>query len=164
MVPPPPALPLSARSVLASLHRDVALLEESISVLQEIRETPAESNHAFARGLIQRIDLLEDLMASSDAAAEGLATRLAPLHGSLLDLLREHSIEPFTLPVGHPLDVAARKRITIVEAAPEGEGVTEIAEVFRPGYQFLPQPPGSPPILLRKAEVRTTRRTLAQVT
>lgn len=155
-----PATPPNARSVLASLHRDVALLEQSIGALQGSLEAPAESDHSLARGLIQRIDLLEDLMAS-DA---GLADRLAPLHGSLLDLLKEHAIEPFTLPIGHLLDVATRKRITIVEAAQDGAGVTEIAEIFRPGYQLLPPPLGTPPIILRKAEVRTIRRSLAQVT
>jgi molecular chaperone GrpE (heat shock protein) len=126
--------------------------------------TGRDSDHSLARGLIQRLDQLEDLMAAGEKALPGLAARLAPLHASLLELLRDHSIEPYTVPPGQPLDVATRKRITIVEAAPEGAGVTEIAEVFRPGYQLNPGTGDGPAVILRKAEVRTLRRPQWQVT
>jgi molecular chaperone GrpE (heat shock protein) len=123
-----------------------------------------EHDHSLARGLIQRIDQLEDLMAAGDKALPGLAARLAPLHASLLELLRDHSIEPYTVAPGEPLDVATRKRITIVEAAPEGPGITEIAEVFRAGYQVIQGAGDQPAVVLRKAEVRTLRRPPWQVT
>ena len=173
VVPPTPSTPnedaalpppVSAQSALASLQRDVALLEKSLGALQHGAAAAHDQNHGLARGLIQRIDQLEDLMAAGEKALPGLADRLAPLHASLLELLREHSIEPYTVPPGQPLDVATRKRITIVEAAPEGEGVTEVAEVFRPGYQLTQASAALPAVILRKAEVRTLRRPQWQVT
>lgn len=159
-VPPP----MSAQSALASLQRDMALLEKSLGALQNGVGVGHDQNHGLARGLIQRIDQLEDLMVAGEKALPGLADRLAPLHASLLELLREHSIEPYTVPPGQTLDVATRKRITIVEPATEGEGVTEVAEVFRPGYQVTPGSDDQPAIILRKAEVRTLRRPQWQVT
>lgn len=159
-----PATPKTAKTALASIQRDVALLEKTLGALQDGAAPGAEADQALARGLIQRIDLLEDLMTSGERTLPGLADRLAPLHASLLELLREHSIEPYTVQLGHALDVATRKRITIVEPAPEGEGITEIAEVFRPGYHFTRGSGDLPAVILRKAEVRTLRRSLGQVT
>jgi molecular chaperone GrpE (heat shock protein) len=147
---------------LASIQRDVALLEKSLGALQEAEGPALEREHAFARGLIQRIDLLEDLMAAGEKSLPGMAARLAPLHASLLELLKEQAIEPFTVPPGQALDVATRKRITIVEPAPEGEGLTQIAEVFRSGYHFTRGSGDLPAVILRKAEVRTMRLPLGQ--
>jgi len=154
----PPATTKTAKTALASIQRDVALLERTLGALQENPEP--DRDHALAKGLIQRIDLLEDLIEAAGKSTPDLADQLRPLHDSLLELLREHSIEAYTVTPGQALDVATRKRITIVEAATEGEGITEIAEVFRPGYRFTRGSGDLPAVILRKAEVRTLRRPL----
>lgn len=115
-----------------------------------------ENVQQFAKGLIKRIDLLDDLIANVAGRDAGAAGQLGPLRASFEELLREHSVEPFTVEVGRPLDVATRKKINIVEATAGQEGTTEIAEVFRPGY-VCQKGPGGAPIVLRKAEVRTRK-------
>ena len=50
------------------------------------------------------------------------------------------------------MDLAARKRIQIVESQPSDETQTKIVETFRPGY-LCESSPTVPPTLLRKAEV-----------
>ena len=112
-----------------------------------------------ARGLIQRIDLLDDLMVKLEKNAPGSAAPLRPLRASLLELLHEHGIEPYVVAPGQLLDVATRKRITIMEPARDGDGPTEVAEIFRPGYQLKDgDARGASGRILRKTEVRTRRR------
>lgn len=146
------------KAALASLHNDVAVLEQTLSGLEERAKPEPPDDLAWAHGLIKRIDLLEDLMGAGERALPGLAARLEPLHASLLQLLKDFGIERYTMPTGEALDVAMRRRITIVEAAREGEGVTEIGEVFRPGYEYLAAKGARAPTILRKAEVSTVRR------
>lgn len=112
-----------------------------------------------ARGLIQRIDLLDDLMVKLEKNAPGSAAPLRPLRASLLELLHEHGIEPYVVAPGQLLDVATRKRITIMEPARDGDGPTEVAEIFRPGYQLRDgDARGASGRILRKTEVSTRRR------
>lgn len=112
-----------------------------------------------ARGLIQRIDLLDDLMVKLEKNALGSAAPLRPLRASLLELLHEHGIEPYVVAPGQLLDVATRKRITIMEPARDGDGPTEVAEIFRPGYQLRDgDARGASGRILRKTEVSTRRR------
>ena len=112
-----------------------------------------------ARGLIQRIDLLDDLMVKLEKNAPGSAAPLRPLRASLLELLHEHGIEPYVVAPGQLLDVATRKRITIMEPARDGDGPTEVAEIFRPGYQLKDgDARGASGRILRKTEVSTRRR------
>ncbi|MFN0129507.1 MAG: FHA domain-containing protein [Verrucomicrobiales bacterium] len=146
------------KAALASLHNDVAVLEQTLSGLQDRAKPESPDDLAWARGLIQRIDLLEDLMVAGERSMPGFAQRLEPLRASLLQLLSDHGFERYTMPTGQVLDVAMRRRITIVEAASEGEGITEIGEVFRPGYQRAGAVGESAATILRKAEVRTVRR------
>jgi hypothetical protein len=112
-----------------------------------------------ARGLIKRIDLLDDLMVKLEKNSPGSAAPLRPLRASLLELLHEHGIEPYVVAPGQLLDVATRKRITIMEPARDGDGPTEVAEIFRPGYQLKDgdarEASGR---ILRKTEVSTRRR------
>jgi molecular chaperone GrpE (heat shock protein) len=129
-----------------------------------VTPTPGNDLHAangenvqqFAKGLIKRIDLLDDLIANVADRDASAAAQLGPLRASFEDLLREHSVEPFTVEVGKPIDVATRKKITIVEATKDQDGATEIAEVFRPGYLWQ-NGGGGAPMVLRKAEVRTRK-------
>jgi pSer/pThr/pTyr-binding forkhead associated (FHA) protein len=112
-----------------------------------------------ARGLIQRIDLLDDLMVKLEKNASGSAAPLRPLRASLLELLHEHGIEPYVVAPGQLLDVATRKRINIMEPARDGDGPTEVAEIFRPGYQLRDgDTRGASGRILRKTEVSTRRR------
>jgi pSer/pThr/pTyr-binding forkhead associated (FHA) protein len=112
-----------------------------------------------ARGLIQRIDLLDDLMAKMEKNSSGSAAPLRPLRASLLELLHEHGIEPYVVAPGQLLDVATRKRINIMEPARDGDGPTEVAEIFRPGYQLRDgDARGASGRILRKTEVSTRRR------
>jgi hypothetical protein len=106
--------------------------------------------------LIKRLDLLDTLLASLEGRDPTTAAQITPLRDSLLELLRDHSIEPFTFEAGTKLDVAMRKRIHIVEPTNDPDGATEITRVFRPGYVWR-NGPASPPVVLRKAEVRTGR-------
>ncbi len=154
--------PVSARTALASLQRDVALLEKTLGALQVGKEEGPPEEQTLACGLIQRIDQLEDLMMAGESSLPGFAQRLEPLHASLLQLLRDHGIERYTVPPGQPLDIATRRRITIVAAAPEGEGITEIAEVFRAGYHSVAAIGSGPAAIVRKAEVSTVRRLAVQ--
>jgi pSer/pThr/pTyr-binding forkhead associated (FHA) protein len=111
------------------------------------------------RGLIQRIDLLDDLMVKLEKNSSGSAAPLRPLRASLLELLHEHGIEPYVVAPGQLLDVATRKRITIMEPARDGDGPTEVAEIFRPGYQLRDgDARGASGRILRKTEVSTRRR------
>ena len=98
-------------------------------------------------------------MVKLEKNAPGSAAPLRPLRASLLELLHEHGIEPYVVAPGQLLDVATRKRITIMEPARDGDGPTEVAEIFRPGYQLKDgDARGASGRILRKTEVSTRRR------
>jgi hypothetical protein len=61
------------------------------------------------------------------------------------------------VPVGTRLDIATRKKIQIMETVNGLGDVTEVLEVFRPGYVCNNGPMGIQ-TLLRKVEVKTGRR------
>lgn len=150
--------PASVQEALALLQQNVALLEKTLGSLPG--EAPADpaADHSLARGLIRRIDQLEDLMAEGERALPGLAARLRPLHASLLNLLREHSIEPYTVRRGQPLDPETRRRVTVIGSVPKGDGMPEVAEVVRRGYQRNCDRDTRPALILRPAEVRARSR------
>ena len=137
---------MTAVAEAAAPTRETAILRPS-----------SENADEFARSLIKRIDLLDDLAANAAGRDARLASQLSPLRASLVELLRELSVEPFSVEVGQALDVATRKRIRIVEppranptARPRSRKSFVAGTSWRNGA-------GTAPMILRKAEVRTRK-------
>ena len=111
--------------------------------------------HTLARSFIKKLDLIDDLIAHLSGQPESTATleQLSVFRCGLLDVLKEYSIESYSLEPGTVIDVAARKRIQIVESLSEGShDGTRIVRTYRPGYVCLNGDLGIS-TLLRKADV-----------
>ena len=135
----------------------MAELQENTRLAREAVTPEWGTVHVFARGVIKRLGLIEDFLEArhtQDPAAVQIAESVREM---LLEVLAEHDVRPFTVEPGQVLDIATRKRITIVEPSREPGEVTEVAEVYRCGFA-CDNGGEAPPTLLRKVEVATRRR------
>jgi len=111
--------------------------------------------HSLARSFIKKLDLMDDLTAhlASQAESRDALAQLEVFRSGLLDILKEYSIEAYSLEPGTVIDVSVRKRIQIVEtlSADHPDG-TRIVRTYRPGYVCQNGDLGIP-TLLRKADV-----------
>jgi molecular chaperone GrpE (heat shock protein) len=111
--------------------------------------------HSLARSFIKKLDLIDDLIAhlSSHGDSRDALAQLQVFRSGLLDILKEYSIESYSLEPGTVIDIAARKRIQIVETLSQGgHAGTLIVRTYRPGYVCQNGDLGIP-TLLRKADV-----------
>lgn len=143
------------RKVQAESERRLEFLTDRLEGMSEAPDPNWGTVHALARSFIRKLDLMDDLVVhlrSQSGNAEALK-QVEVLRSGLLDILKEYSIESYSLEPGTVIDVAARKRIQIVETrSEESQDATRIVRTFRPGYVCLNGDLGIP-TLLRKADV-----------
>jgi hypothetical protein len=110
--------------------------------------------HAMGKSLIKHLDVLDEMilhLESKSTAPEPL-TQFKILRAGVLDMLAEYSISAYTYPPESTVDMAARKRIQIVETTVGVGQFTKITKTFRPGY-ICENGKLAMTTLLRKAEV-----------
>ena len=146
---------IGLRQQQAEAERRLDLYQDQLAGMSGAPDPNWGTVHSLARSFIKKLDLIDDLLGHLATQPESAATleQLEVFRAGLLDLLKAYSIEAFSLEPGTVIDVAARKRIQIVETLSEGrhEG-TRIVRTYRPGYVCLNGSPGIP-TLLRKADV-----------
>ncbi|MGI8601712.1 MAG: nucleotide exchange factor GrpE [Verrucomicrobiales bacterium] len=147
----------SLQETRENLKREIGQLEEVRRTMQEAPDPSWGTVHVLAKAIIKRVDWVDDMIAVSRTRDPQTAQQLRQLRESLLELLHENSVTDYTFPVGTKLDIATRKRIQIMESTNGAGEVTEIIEVYRPGYLCTNGTAGGE-TLLRKAEVKTGRR------
>ena len=143
------------RQQQAEAERRLEYLGDRLAGMSEAPDPNWGTVHTLARSFIKKLDLLDDLIAhlASYPESESTLGQLAIFHSGLLDILKEYSIEAYRLEPGTVIDVAARKRIQIVETLSEGgHDGTRIVRTYRPGYVCLNGDLGIS-TLLRKADV-----------
>ncbi|HEX2750490.1 MAG TPA: nucleotide exchange factor GrpE [Verrucomicrobiales bacterium] len=149
------------RGELESLQKRYDEVKADFDQLEERRQTFAEAPdptwgtvHAMAKGIIKQVDLLDDLLthlAAHNGSREAIE-QMSIFRAGLLDILTEYTVESYRYEAGFTVDVAARKKIQIVESEEDtGEG-TRILKTYRPGYVCANGAYGVQ-TLLRKAEV-----------
>ncbi len=139
----------------AEAERRLEFLDDRLTGMSEAPDPNWGTVHSLARSFIRKLDLIDDLLAHLAAQPEGGGTRhqLVVFRDGLLDILKEYSIESYSLEPGTIIDVAARKRIQIVETLSEGgHDGTRVVRTYRPGYVCLNGDLGIS-TLLRKADV-----------
>lgn len=143
------------RKAQTESERRLEFLTDRLEGMSEAPDPNWGTVHALARSFIRKLDLMDDLVVhlrSQSGNAEALK-QVEVLRSGLLDILKEYSIEAYSLEPGTVIDVAARKRIQIVETrSEESQDATRIVRTFRPGYVCLNGDLGIP-TLLRKADV-----------
>jgi hypothetical protein len=143
------------RQQQAEAARRLEFLEDRLTGMSEAPDPNWGTVHSLARSFIRKLDLIDDLLAHLAAQPEAAGTRhqLVVFRAGLLDILKEYSIEAYSLEPGTIIDVAARKRIQIVETLSEGaQDGTRVVRTYRPGYVCLNGNLGIS-TLLRKADV-----------
>ena len=146
---------LDLRQQQAEAERRLAFLDDRLSGMSEAPDPNWGTVHSLARSFIRKLDLIDDLMAhlASQPDASGTVEQLRVFRAGLIDILKEYSIEAYSLEPGTVIDVAARKRIQIVETLSEGShNGTRVVRTYRPGYVCLNGDLGIS-TLLRKADV-----------
>ena len=146
---------LDLRQQQAEAERRLAFLDDRLSGMSEAPDPNWGTVHSLARSFIRKLDLIDDLMAhlASQPDASGTVDQLRVFRAGLIDILKEYSIEAYSLEPGTVIDVAARKRIQIVETLSEGShNGTRVVRTYRPGYVCLNGDLGIS-TLLRKADV-----------
>ena len=141
------------------LGTEVKRLRDRKKTLSKAVDTEWGTVHLIAKGIIKRLSLIDDMIAryQSENTGTDVTQQLGLLRDALNDVLMEHSVEPFTYKPGTEIQVADRKRITIVEVnrdAPATPGKTNVLSTLRVGY-LCHNDEGSPPTILRKADVVT---------
>ena len=101
------------------------------------------------------MDLLDDLAANAAGRDARLASQLSPLRASFVELLRELSVEPFSVEVGKALDVATCRESTSWNPRPNPTARPRSRKSFVAGTWS--NGAGTAPMILRKAEVRTRK-------
>ncbi|MDB6072222.1 MAG: domain containing protein [Verrucomicrobiales bacterium] len=136
-------------------ERRVEFLTDRLEGMSEAPDPNWGTVHSLARSFIRKLDLMDDLVAhlsGQSGNAEAL-NQVQVLRSGLLDILKEYSIESYSLEPGTVIDVAARKRIQIVETrSEESQDATRVVRTFRPGYVCSNGDLGIS-TLLRKADV-----------
>ena len=143
------------RQQQAEAERRLEFLDDRLTGMSEAPDPNWGTVHSLARSFIRKLDLIDDLLAHLAAQPEAAGTRhqLVVFRDGLLDILKEYSIEAYSLEPGTIIDVAARKRIQIVETLSEGgQDGTRVVRTYRPGYVCLNGDLGIS-TLLRKADV-----------
>ena len=143
------------RQQQAEAERRLEFLDDRLAGMSEAPDPNWGTVHSLARSFIRKLDLIDDLLAHLAAQPEATGTRhqLVVFRAGLLDILKEYSIEAYSLEPGTIIDVAARKRIQIVETLSEGaQDGTRVVRTYRPGYVCLNGDLGIS-TLLRKADV-----------
>ncbi len=136
-------------------ERRLEFLTDRLAGMSEAPDPNWGTVHSLARSFIRKLDLMDDLVAhlsGQSGNAEAL-NQVQVLRSGLLDILKEYSIESYSLEPGTVIDVAARKRIQIVETrSEESQDATRVVRTFRPGYVCFNGDLGIS-TLLRKADV-----------
>ncbi len=143
------------RQQQAETERRLDILNDRLHGMSEAPDPNWGTVHSLARSFIKKLDLIDDLISHLGNRPEAAETldQLSIFRSGLLDILKEYSIEAYSLEPGTVIDVAARKRIQIVETLSEGShDGTRIVRTYRPGYVCLNGDLGIP-TLLRKADV-----------
>ncbi len=143
------------RQQQAEAERRLEFLDDRLTGMSEAPDPNWGTVHSLARSFIRKLDLIDDLLAHLAVQPEAAGTRhqLVVFRDGLLDILKEYSIEAYSLEPGTIIDVAARKRIQIVETLSEGgHDGTRVVRTYRPGYVCLNGDLGIS-TLLRKADV-----------
>lgn len=143
------------RQQQAEAERRLEFLDDRLTGMSEAPDPNWGTVHSLARSFIRKLDLIDDLLAHLAVQPEAAGTRhqLVVFRDGLLDILKEYSIEAYSLEPGTIIDVAARKRIQIVETLSEGgQDGTRVVRTYRPGYVCLNGDLGIS-TLLRKADV-----------
>ena len=143
------------RQQQAEAGRRLEYLNDRLAGMSEAPDPNWGTVHTLARSFIKKLDLIDDLIAhlSGQPASTATLEQLSVFRCGLLDVLKEYSIESYSLEPGTVIDVAARKRIQIVESLSEGShDGTRIVRTYRPGYVCLNGDLGIS-TLLRKADV-----------
>lgn len=147
---------------VSDLRRQQAKAERRLEILTDrlagIRDAPDPNwgtVHALARSFIKHLDLVDDLIEHLTEQGGGgeILIQLQIFQSGMVDTLKEYSVESFTFEAGALVDIAARKRISIVESMDKGgHDGTQVVRTYRPGYLCSNGEQGLP-TLLRKAEV-----------
>ncbi len=145
---------------LRVLKQQIAESESYLRIIRESLRLDDATVRVLTQQVIKRIDLIDDLIAGYRHKDAGdVVEQLDLLRETFLDLLREHSVEPYTFAPGTQLSLARRRRIKIVESRTEssaGNDVPRILETLRPGYLCASHNPDqTDDLILRKAEVIT---------
>ncbi|MFT5407783.1 MAG: chromosome segregation ATPase, partial [Verrucomicrobiales bacterium] len=141
------------------LQTELKILRNRKKTLTKAVDTEWGTVHLFAKGVIKRLDLVEDMIERYEAEDIGgdVTGQLKILRSSLQDALMEHSVEAYTYKPGTEISVGDRKRIKIIEVdrtAPATPGKTNILKTLRVGY-VCHNAEGSPKTILRKSDVIT---------
>ncbi len=143
------------RQQQAEAERRLEFLTDRLTGMADAPDPNWGTVHSLALSFIRKLDLIEDLMAhlATQPEAAGTLSQLEVLRAGLLDILKEYTVEAYSLEPGTVIDVAARKRIQIVETLSEGcHDGTRIVRTYRPGYVCMNGDLGIS-TLLRKADV-----------
>ena len=143
------------RQQQAESERRLEFLNDRLAGMSEAPDPNWGTVHSLARSFIKKLDLIDDLIAhlSSHGDSRDALAQLQVFRSGLLDILKEYSIESYSLEPGTVIDIAARKRIQIVETLSQGgHAGTLIVRTYRPGYVCQNGDLGIP-TLLRKADV-----------
>ncbi|MCB1204461.1 MAG: FHA domain-containing protein [Verrucomicrobiae bacterium] len=116
------------------------------------------SQEEFYRKLIAKLDLIDDLAKRYDNKwlYPKVSEQLGILKRSFLELLEDHSVQPFNLEPGTVISITERRRIKLVplqNGAPKqvnGSQSSLVVETVRPGYVYKN---GAQDVIIRKAEV-----------
>lgn len=133
---------------------------------EELTTIWPETEQVICKELIDRLELLEDLMARYQQSwfFPKIAEQLNLLRDSFMGLLRNHSVDQFNLEPGTELSVESRKKIQLIsvddlddsrlkrKSAQKAEDAkrTTVVETLRPGYIYSK---GGEDVIIRKAEV-----------
>ena len=123
-----------------------------------------ETEQMICRELIERIELLEDLLKRYQQSwfFPNVADQLNILRESFMTLLKNHSVDQFDLEPGTILSVDSRKKIQLISVEDFGDprlkkksarisgDRTTVIETVRPGYIYNK---GGEDVIIRKAEV-----------
>ncbi len=119
----------------------------------------------LCRGLIQRIDLIDDLLERYRDVKKDpeVVSDLDVLKQSFQDMLAQYEVKTFSFAPDTEIDREMRRKIQIIDTLREGKagkkpGSNHIVATLHDGY--LRQPEGAKPVILRKAHV-TARKVVA---
>ena len=146
--------PAPATIQMTRLQRQLDDLEERKRFLDSAIDLNWGTVHGMSKGLIKHLDLLDEMILHLEpkSTAPETLTHLKVFRAGILDLLSEYSVTAYTYAPDTVVDLAARKRIQIVETTTGKGEFTRITKTFRPGYICDNEKLGMQ-TLLRKAEV-----------
>ena len=126
---------LQTESRLQELKQQISESESYLRIVRESLRLDDATVRVLTQQLIKRIDLIDDMIASYRHQDAGdVVEQLDLLRETFLDMLREHSVEPYTFEPGTQLSLARRRRIKIVESRTEAN----------PGSDGAPHPRDDP--------------------